>query len=101
MAFLSVSAAIPTRPKSLMCNADATIFCQHPLKADIYIYNPLMGIAFTRNAQVELPTSKLGHNHSSIGAVVVDVGGWHPHAWQPRAVALLDVVRLHMAKKSQ
>ena len=39
-------------------------------------------------------TSKLGDNNSAVGAIVVDVGGGHPHAGQPRAVTLLDVVRL-------
>lgn len=41
-------------------------------------------------------TAKLGHHDAFVGRVVVDVCGRHPHAGQPRAVSLLDVVRLRM-----
>ena len=39
---------------------------------------------------------ELRHDHAAVGAVVVDVRGRHPHARQPRAVPLRDVLRLHV-----
>ena len=45
--------------------------------------------------QQKMRTTKLGDNDATIGSIVVDVGGRHPHAWQTGAVALLDMVRLH------
>ena len=41
-------------------------------------------------------TSKLGNHDASVTAIMVDVCGGHPHSWQPRAVALFDVLRLHI-----
>ena len=46
-------------------------------------------------------TSKLGDDYTTIGSVVVDVGGRHPNTRQPRAVPLLDVVRLQCTQTGQ
>jgi len=43
--------------------------------------------------------AKLGAHHASIGAVVVDVGGWQPGGGLPRAVSLLDVPILRQFKE--
>ena len=46
-------------------------------------------------------TTKLGDNDTAVGSVVVDVCGRHPHAGYPRAVPLLDVVRLQSKDNGQ
>ena len=49
--------------------------------------------AISHHAEME-QTSELGDDNPAVGAVVVDVGGRHPHTGDSRTVTLLNVVRL-------